>query len=164
MNFRNPEPKDLEQINEIMNLSFSKIYAHYAKKSFSGLQCAIIVEEDSLIIGAINYRIFNLKNSNIGYLYYLAIHPEKRRKGLAKELTRRSINAIVDEYQASEIYAAAEGKNKASKALIAQLGFTHVTKSEMKVKFGSEKNRLFQEMNLMPWEELYVLETITYKQ
>ena len=158
MKFRIPEQSDLKTIHELLELSFSRIYAHFAKRSFSTLSQSVAAVEGAEIIGVINYRVFELKEVKIGYLYYLAVHPDHRRKGVGKSLILQAIDSIRAEIGPSEIYAAVEKKNKPSKELIKQTGFVSIKKPVIQEKFGNEQKKLFHQMNFMPWEELFYID------
>lgn len=157
MNYRTAEQKDLETINDILTVSFEHIYAYFAKKSFSSLENAIVAEEGNRLVGAINYRIFDMENSKIGYLYYLAVIPDFRRKGIGKSLILQAINLIEKETEPEAIYAAVEKKNIPSRELFKRTGFIHIRRSAFKEKYRDQKSRLYSLMNFMPWEELFQL-------
>ncbi|MGA2141883.1 MAG: GNAT family N-acetyltransferase [Brevinematales bacterium] len=158
MDFREPVREDLEAINILLEASFSRIYAWFAKKSFSNLQNSIIAEvEGGRIIAAINYRILEQDSTKIGYLYYLAVQDEYRRRGIGRELGLRAISSIEKEYGPLDIFAAVEKKNTPSREMLKSLGFKPLSRAGIKKKFGAGQPAIKREMNLMPWEDLFVL-------
>ncbi len=157
MTFRAPVQNDLPAINEILTLSFSPIYAYFAKMSFSILRNAIVAEEGAEIIGAIDYLIIDLENKKMGYLYYLAVHPAFRRKGTGERLILRANDSIINDIGPAEIFAAAEKKNRPSREMLKKIGFLPISRSALKEKFGAGRFGLYTRMKLMPWEELFVL-------
>ena len=157
MDFRTPGQKDLEAINKLVEASFSRIYACFAKKSFSNLQNAVIAaEEGGRIIAAINYRILEQDSIKIGYLYYLAVQDGYRRRGIGRDLGLRAINSIQKEYGPLEIFAAVEKKNRPSREMVKNLGFKPLSRAGIKKKFGAGQPAIQREMNLMPWEDLFI--------
>ena len=69
MDYRLAEQKDLESILKLLSLSFSTSYAYYARKSFTTPEHVLVAEEGNRLIGVINWRLFELKGENIGYLF-----------------------------------------------------------------------------------------------
>jgi ribosomal protein S18 acetylase RimI-like enzyme len=156
MNYRTAEQKDLTAINEILARSFNAIYAYFARRSFSTLQNAIVAQDGSEITGAINYRIIVPEKEKIGYLYYLAVDPACRRQGIGKSLILRAASSIENEAGPVEIYAAVEKKNKPSRELLKSIGFAPLSRQAVREKYGRRRFELYKEMNLMPWEDLFV--------
>lgn len=157
MHYRKPEPSDRKAIHAVLNLSFDRAYAYFARRSFRGLRNAIAAEEGAEIAGVINYRVLTVKGKKAGYLYYLAVHPDHRKKGLGRGLIGEAVRAIRDEIGETDVYTAIDRDNHASSDLALHLGFRVVGQDEMKKRFGAGRLRLLLQMNLMPWEDLYVL-------
>jgi ribosomal protein S18 acetylase RimI-like enzyme len=156
MRYRAAEKNDIEAINGILTASFDSVYAFFARKSIAGLENVIVAEDENRLNGVINYRIFDSGNGKIGYLYYLAVHPDDRRKGIGKRLIREATRRIDEEAGPVDVYAAAERSNRASKRLLERIGFAVISRSDFRKKYGGGRLRLSSMMNLMPWEELYV--------
>lgn len=157
MIFRQAGTKDLNAIFEIMNLSFDKTYAFFARRSFMDIEKAIVAIEDEIIIGAINFRIFEAKDKKIGYLFYLAVHPGHRKKGIGEGLVRQALLAIGQAAGKTDVLAAVEKDNPLPRDLIAKIGFKKISRAELKKRYGSGAVALFFRMNLMPWEEAFIL-------
>ncbi len=154
--YRPAKKPDKEAIDQILESSFSKIYAYYAKKSFASLENALVAESDVKVIGVINWRVYKASKITIGYLFWLGVLPEYRRKGIGSKLTKRAVDFIYTKNGPVDIYSAAEKKNKISKNLVEKEGFVEADKKKIKQYYGKNYKALFGDMMVMPWESLFV--------
>ena len=154
--FRSAEKSDKMAIDGILDSSFTRIYAYYAKKSFASLENTLVAVNDAEVIGVINWRVYTAPAITIGYLFWLAVLPGYRKKGIGLDLMRLAIQFIYQENGAIDIYAAAEKKNKISKNLVEKEGFAMADKKKIRLYYGKNYAALFGEMMVMPWECLYV--------
>lgn len=153
--YRQPDDKDRDTIKEILTLSFSPIYAKYANMSFESLSQSLVAEEDSHVIGIINWRIFQACGERVGYIFWLAVHPSSRRKGIGAGLMQQVID-IFKQQQLPIILSTVERTNKPSQQLFGKLGFTRINRAEMRKKYGKECTKLLHDMWLMPWEYIFI--------
>jgi ribosomal protein S18 acetylase RimI-like enzyme len=156
LNYRQAEQYDKEEIKEVLVASFTPTYAYYAQKSFVNLKNVLVAADEGKVIGVINWRIFEVGEKKIGYLFWLAVQPEYRRMGIAKKLINDVIKKIQQEIGLAEIYAAVEKNNIPSRRLIESLGFTFISRPDMKKKYGSRCLRLYFQMMLLPKEDLFI--------
>ncbi len=155
--------KDRQKINKIINDSFDRIYAFYARMSFRNLENALVAGENGDPAGIINWRILETGDAtlypsgiNLGYLFWLAVSPLERRKGMGENLIKAAIDIIGSREGVSEIYAGVEKKNHASRALIEKLGFKKIRRDYLRTRYGAAGKRIFREMWVMPWEDLFM--------
>jgi N-acetylglutamate synthase-like GNAT family acetyltransferase len=153
---RSAERSDRKAIDGILDSSFTRIYAYYAKKSFVTLENALVAVNDAEVIGVINWRVFTVPTITIGYLFWLAVLPGYRKKGIGLELMRQAMQSIYQKNGPIDIYTAAEKKNKISKNLVEKEGFALADKKKIKQHYGKSYASLFGEMMVMPWECIYV--------
>jgi N-acetylglutamate synthase-like GNAT family acetyltransferase len=153
---RSAEKSDKKVIEGILESSFTRIYAYYARKSFASLENTLVAVENSEVIGVINWRVYTVPTITIGYLFWLAVHPGFRGKGVGSDLTKKAIQTIYENNGPIDIYTAAEKKNKISENLLEQEGFAMVDKKNIRQQYGKNHAALFGEMMVMPWECLYV--------
>jgi N-acetylglutamate synthase-like GNAT family acetyltransferase len=156
MKYRSAHNCDRPAIDQILDVSFSRIYAYYAKKSFENLANTFCAVENEDVVGVINWRVYKAGKITIGYLFWLGVLPEHRKKGVGSELMRRAVQSIYETNGQIDIYTAAEKKNKISGILIEKQGFIKADKKQVKRKYGKNYSALFGEMMVMPWEVLFV--------
>ncbi|MBN1411301.1 MAG: GNAT family N-acetyltransferase [Spirochaetales bacterium] len=158
MEYAKANNNDLDGIEKILKLSFSPVYAGYAKKSFKLITNALVAKNESgLIAGVINWKIFTMKNRKLGYIFWLAVHPDNRKQGIGKTLAKMAIEILVAEHGVEEVYVGMEKENTQSRSLFQKAGFACISRSEMKKKFRAGRLKLYTGMMLMPWEDLLVL-------
>lgn len=156
MQFRSAVESDKKAINRILDSSFTRIYAYYAKKSFSSLENTLVAVNDAEVIGVINWRVYTVPTITIGYLFWLAVLPGYRKKGIGSDLMKQAIQFIYQNNGPIDIYTAAEKKNKISINLVEKEGFAMADKKKIRLHYGKDFAALFGEMMVMPWECLYV--------
>lgn len=150
------EKSDKKAIDGILDSSFTRIYAYYAKKSFASLENALVAVNNAEVIGVINWRVYAASTITIGYLFWLAVLPGYRKKGIGSDLMRQAMHFIYQKNGPIDIYAAAEKKNKISENLLEKKGFAMADKKKIRLHYGKNYAALFGDMMVMPWECLYV--------
>ncbi len=155
MIYRPAEEKDRDAIQAILTLSFNLVYAKYAKMSFKSLEKTLVAVDETRLMGVINWRIFLAREEKIGYLFWLAIHPDFRRKGIGVTLVRKALE-ILGQQKVPVIYTSAEKENLPSRSLFEQMGFTRIRKGEMRKRYGKDGPKLYRDMWVMPWEDLFL--------
>lgn len=146
----------MEEIKEILTLSFDPVYAYYANKSFASLEDALIAEDEARKVGVINWKVFSVGDDMLGYLYWVAVHPNHRRKGIGEGLIMEAIQRIQEEAGPVDVFAATEKHNQSMQKLFLKIGFTSTGRSVIKKKYGVKRFRIYSQMMLMPNENLYV--------
>jgi ribosomal protein S18 acetylase RimI-like enzyme len=89
-----------------------------------------------------------------GYVYYIAVAKDHRRKGIAKLL----LDDALQRFKSSglkEVFASVEKDNEPSEALFASEGFTQTSFSEVSKKHGHIHTlNMYREMLVVPGEVL----------
>jgi ribosomal protein S18 acetylase RimI-like enzyme len=153
---RPAEESDRKAVENILDSSFTRIYAYYAKKSFAGLENTLVAASGAEPVGVINWRVYTAPGISIGYLFWLAVLPGYRKRGIGMDLIRQAFRLIHEKNGPIDIYTAAEKKNKISRNLVEKEGFVLVDKKKIRQQYGKNYAALFGEMMVMPWECLYV--------
>jgi len=155
MNYRFAEDKDKVGISQVLENSFDSTYAYYAQKSFASLENSLIAEEDG-VAGVTNWKIIHSNSDKIGYIFWLAVHPDYRRKGIGEGLIQEAINCMQKEAGSLDIYSATDKDNIPMHKLFGKMGFTPDGRSVIKKKYGVRCLQLYSRMMLMPWEVLFI--------
>ena len=147
---------DKPKIISILKASFNKIYAYYAAKSFKSLRNTLVTTDKTGVTGVINWRNFRIGKTDVCYLYWLAVRPDRRRQGLGTALFRGAIRNMRKGKKCAMICGATEKSNAKERRMLAKEGFSIISRKALKEKFGKGTSRIIRLMNLMPWEDLYV--------
>jgi ribosomal protein S18 acetylase RimI-like enzyme len=92
-----------------------------------------------------------------GYVYYVAVLPRFRGRGLGGRLLDEAIDHF-KRREVAEVYASAEEENTESKGLFASRGFKMLEGSEMQERYGRIRALLiYREMTFVPGEQLMSL-------
>lgn len=156
MEYRLAGKEDMIAIVEVLNSSFDDVYAYYARKSFASTEHALVAEDGGRIGGVINWRVFDPEEGKLGYLFWVAVHPDARRQGVAEGLVLEAVRQIREKDGPISVYAAVEKDNQPSRRLFEKLGFLPGGRTVMKEKYGLKRYWLYSNMMLMPGEVLYV--------
>ncbi len=132
MDYRPAEQRDREVIDRLLALSFGRIYAHYARKSLGSLDDTLVATEGERVVGFTNWRIFRVGEEKIGYLFWLAVHPDYRRMGVGKGLVLKAVMSIRAAIGQVDIYAAVEKDNHPSRGLLEKVGFALIDRADVR--------------------------------
>ncbi len=90
----------------------------------------------------------------VGYVYYIAVAKNQRRKGIAKLL----LDDVIQRFKSSgmrEVFASVEKDNEPSEALFTSQGFTQTSFREVSKKHGHLQTlNMYREMLVVPGEVL----------
>ncbi len=141
-----------DRLLPILEESFEGMYLWHARRT---LQSIVVVKaarspegEDAGLI-----MLKSLPHA-AGYVYYVAVPPRFRRKGVGGRLIDEAIAHFAGA-GARDIYASVPEYNEESKALFASRGFGRVSGSEMSERYGRIRALLmYREMMVVPGELL----------
>jgi ribosomal protein S18 acetylase RimI-like enzyme len=89
-----------------------------------------------------------------GYVYYIAVAKDQRRKGIAKLLLEDALRSFKVK-GVEEVFASVEEDNEPSEALFASKGFTRTSFGEVSKKHGRLHTvNMYREMLVVPGEVL----------
>ena len=136
----------------ILQGSFEGLYLWHSKRTLRGVDH---VRASKTLEGTFSGLIMlKMLAENAGYVYYVAVAPEFRRRGIAGRLLDSGLSYFQGE-GVGEVYASVPAENEESKRLFASKGFARVEGSEMNEKYGRFRALLmYREMMLVRGEVL----------
>jgi len=134
----------------ILEESFEGLYLWHARRTLQSIEvvrAARTAEGDDA--GLIMLKALG---EGTGYVYYVAVPPRFRRKGIGGRLLDDAISQF-PQTGVREIYASVEEDNLESKTLFGSRGFERISWSEMAERYGRLRSLLmYREMTVAPGE------------
>ncbi len=136
----------------ILEESFEGLYLWHARRTLQSIEvvkAATTAEgEDAGLI------MLKMLAEGAGYVYYVAVPPRFRRKGVGGRLLDDALSQL-GQRGAQDAYASVEEDNVESKTLFGSRGFQRVQGSEMAERYGRIRSLLmYREMMVVPGEIL----------
>lgn len=142
-----------EKLLPILEESFEGLYLWHARRTLQKIDVVKAARLDGEDAGLVMLKVLA---EGAGYVYYVAVQPNFRRKGVGGRLLDEGI-ALFSSRGLLEVYASVEEDNEGSKALFGSRGFARVEGSEMSERYGRIRSMLmYREMMVVPGEELLV--------
>jgi len=144
-----------ERLAPILDQSFEGIYRWHAGRTLKSIEVVRAARTpDGADAGLIMLKTLR---EGSGYVYYVAVLPAFRGKGVGGRLLDEAIRYFAEK-GVGEVYASAEEDNEESKALFQSRGFQIIEASDMNEKYGALRTRLmYFEMMYVSGEVLLVL-------
>jgi len=127
--------EDRKSILDICRLSFRRVYTFIAAQNLKSNPHTIIAEVDGKVAGFLVSKTILLKNQKLGYIFWLATHPDYRRHGIALRL----MSSIIDEFRTDgirNVFVAVERGNKIGEDLFSKCGFYRMSRKDFRKRFG----------------------------
>jgi ribosomal protein S18 acetylase RimI-like enzyme len=118
---REGTPADIEALRRIARTSFDRVYAFFAIRGVRDAWPFMIAESEGMPIGFLIGRWFD-GTPPIGYVYFVAVGAQFRRRGVARTLVTESLDRFARR-GATRVFAAVTEANEASLGLFGSLGF-----------------------------------------
>ena len=145
---------DKSQNIEIASRSFGKLYRFFAVRSLESEKRVVVAEIEGKIAGFMILRSIKLGKTKIGYIFWIAVHPDHRRRGIAGELIRAAINRFIEE-KADVVYASIEEDNLPSEILFKKQGFSEMTRKQLWNIYGPKTIALYLRLFIAPHELIF---------
>ncbi len=110
---RRPESvNEVEQVKRIIEVSFSGWHVYYALRGLRGHMLLVGVDSCSgRVVGFIQYKVVRSGRVKIGHMYYMAVHPDYRGRGVGsmlveaceRELVRLGVDVIIASTQEDNV-------------------------------------------------------------
>ena len=147
-------PGERERLVPILEESFEGLYLWHAKRTLRGIgvvRAARTPEGEDAGIA-----MLKTLSEGPGYVYYVAVPPRFRRKGVGGRLLEDAL-AYFAAKGSPEVFASVPDDNDASKGLFSAKGFERVKESDVAQKYGRFKSFvMYREMMVVPGEVLLV--------
>jgi ribosomal protein S18 acetylase RimI-like enzyme len=134
----------------ILEESFEGLYLWHARRTLQSIDVVRVARtaegEDA------GLAMLKMLGEGAGYVYYVAVPPRFRRKGIGGRLVDDAISHFVQK-GVQDIYASVEEDNLESKTLFGSRGFEKISWSEMAERYGRLRSLLmYREMTVAPGE------------
>ena len=143
---------DHEALVRIARASFDRTYGFFAVRGLQRANPLLVAEDGGAIAGFLEGRLFD-GPPPLGYVYFVAVNPDHRRKHTGRTLVEESLRRF-RERGATRVFAAVPADNEASMALFKALGFAEVPQGAMREWYGRARVLLLMRMMLAPHEVL----------
>ncbi len=138
-------------LESILEESFEGWYLMHSKRT---LRNSKLVRAATISGKPAGLVMLKTLNGRVGYVYYIAVAKDHRKKGIGKLLLEDSLRL----FKASgidEVFASVEEDNKPSEGLFASEGFTQTSFGEVSKKHGHLRTlNMYRIMRVVPGEVL----------
>jgi ribosomal protein S18 acetylase RimI-like enzyme len=136
----------------ILEESFEGLYLWHARRTLHNIE---VVRAARTVEGEdVGLIMLKLLSEGAGYVYYIAVPPRFRRKGIGGRLLDDGISYFAKK-GVPDILASVEEDNVESKTLFGSRGFDKLKGGEMAERYGRIRSLLmYREMTLAPGEIL----------
>lgn len=135
----------------ILDESFEGWYLRHSKRTLREIEVVRAAELSGKPIGLVMLKTLE---KTVGYVYYIAVSRDYRRKGVAKLLLEDAVKRF-ESSGLKEVFASVEEGNEPSEALFASAGFSRTTFNEVSKNHGKLKAlNIYRTMWVVPGEVL----------
>ncbi len=144
------------QFDQVLRESFAGIYLWHAKRTLGGIELVRGAYIEDEVVGLAMLRKIA---PSAGYVYYIAVSPSYRRKGIGSALLDDAINYF-SANQANSIYASVEEDNAESLSLFKSRGFRPLSRDEFARKHGRLQSKVMLAKMMVVYGEIILLKTL----
>ncbi len=145
-------PGERDSLDSILEESFEGLYLWHARKMLREIELVRAAKVGGEFVGLVMLKKLN---DEVGYLYYLAVAANHRRRGVGGVLLRNALDYFVS-IGSREAYASIEEENDESAALFVSMGFRRTSYDELSRKYGKIRALdMYRRMLVVPGEILY---------
>jgi ribosomal protein S18 acetylase RimI-like enzyme len=135
----------------ILDESFEGWYLRHSKGTLRNVE---VIRAATLSGKPVGLVMLKTLESNVGYVYYIAVARADRKKGIAKLLLEDALRHF-ETAGLKEAFASVEEDNEPSEALFASEGFTRTSFGEVSKKYGGIRTlNMYRIMTVVPGEVL----------
>jgi len=138
-------------LRDLLEQSFEGWYLNHSKKTLMKIDVVREALVDEHPAGLVMLKTLY---DSIGYVYYVAVAKDYRRRKIATRLLEHSLEYFSG-LRAREVYASMEEENAESEGLFRSQGFVQTSYREVSGKYGHLKAlNLYRKMVVVPGERL----------
>jgi ribosomal protein S18 acetylase RimI-like enzyme len=146
------KPEDVTQIEEIINTSFNRFVRFFALHSIGdGGEVLVAEAQEDIVLGFAKLITFDEAAIKYGCIFWIAVHPKYRLKGIASSLVSAGLSSLKDK-GAKTVFASVRTRNFASLAVFKKQGFERMSFLKLWRLFGWRIFKLFSDIWLAPGE------------
>ncbi len=119
---RKMAPDDMDKLKQIIDMSFPRFFRFFATPSLHEEGEVLVSETQGIVVGFAKLIEFNLGGGKFGCIFWLAVHPQFRRKGIASALVNTGITHLKAD-GASAVFASVQRRNVVSRAVLSRQSF-----------------------------------------
>lgn len=148
-------PSERESLDGVLEQSFTGVYLRHARRTVTEVST---VRAGYLDGAPVALSMLKTLEKTAGYVYYIAVVPAQRGKGIGSLLLRDAISYLAS-LGATEVYASVGEDNAESNALFRGNGFRQTSYGEVSRKYGMLRALgMYRAMFVVPGEILLVLD------
>jgi len=154
---RDAAPGERDSLVPVLETSFTGIYLRHAKRILGEVEAVRVAQLGDETVGL---AMLKLLGKEAGYVYYIAVVPTFRGRGIGGRLVRDSVG-FLSRAGAVEVYASVGEDNVESNALFKGQGFRRTDFGKVSKKYGAFKAlSMYRSMWVVPGEVILVRETL----
>lgn len=147
----------------ILDESFEGLYLWHARRTLQSIELVRVArlrasvggEETGTTGEEAGLIMLKLLGERAGYVYYVAVPPRYRRRGIGGKLLDDAVTYFSVTRRAQHVYASVEEDNLESKNLFHSRGFEELEGGEMAARYGRVRAFvMYREMMVVPGELL----------
>jgi ribosomal protein S18 acetylase RimI-like enzyme len=152
---RPPLDEGTASLDQILEESFEGLYLWHARKTLREVERVRVAKIGDEAVGLAMLRNIG---AEAGYVYYIAVSPRHRGRGVGGRLLRDALEHF-EGNGSEEVYASIEDGNEESRALFRSAGFRETGLGELSRKYGTVRALdMYRKMLVVPGEKLFCRE------
>lgn len=147
---------DVDRLREIAGLSFSRFMGFFAVHSLFSEDGQVLVSGvQGAVVGFAKLIDFQVGGSKFGCILWIAVHPDFRRKGVARALTTEGIQRL-KQGGAKAVFVSTQRRNAVALSALSRTGFRRMGFLELWRLFGWRVFQFYSDIWLAPGEVVLI--------
>ena len=113
---------DLTQVKQVIDMSFPRFYRYFSFHSIQEEGQVLVAELQGTIVGFAKLIDFKIGVKKYGCIFWIAVHPSFRRKGIAAKLTNSATQQLKQD-GTEAVFASTQRRNVAALSVLILEGF-----------------------------------------